>query len=477
MSVGIYGGSGHSILDVYSTTRPLNVLYFDGQSATLTSAGTLDSQMAVLQGHVPLYPPYNLVYDEDQRKFDLCRLAADLGIDGIVRMNAGFEVLICDFDASKVRALFATNNSVPNPEAENTSLPHDPNRQPPRGYGNVFAEQGSFEWLRSASWHYSVPEPRIKLDLCRMVSFYDPALPSLAGAHHGGIVGNLTYENGWGLRRGHRLLEIDEDDVELVHAWLKEDMVSSSSPSSSGGAGCSGIDWHAMFAVIQAQHETRAKEIAAVFEWDRETEEEQNAIVTRVHELSHAILSAYVEYSSSTPKELAITRCSSIYTMLLDPSTLARSERLLYHVVETVLKKLCTWEWDLFEWSEGHTSKYLANNKSTKSGITAWDASLLDEINKYRRQTAEVLNWMGWDTWTQCERQCGPSELCAIPAWPVVYAPGLPQGGIYAGSNPRLTDEETREFWRPKCVDRTDFDRGGGRGREPDYQLPDVPPY
>ncbi|KAH6614513.1 hypothetical protein B0J18DRAFT_494142 [Chaetomium sp. MPI-SDFR-AT-0129] len=405
-----------------------------------------------------------LVYDEDQRKLDLCRLAADLRIDGVVH------------------ELFVTDNPVPNPEAKNKSLPHDPNRQPPRGYGNVFAEQGSFEWLRSATWHYGdyggsddLPEPRIKLDLCRMVSFYDPALPSLAGAHHGGIVGNLTYENGWGLRRGHRLLELDEDDVKLIRAWLK-DMVSSSPSSASRGAGCSGVDWHAMFTVIRAQHGTRAREIAAVFEWDRGTEEEQNAIVTRVHELSHAVLSVYVEYSSSTPKELAIARCSSMYTMLLDPSTLGRSERLLYYVVETVLKKFCSWEWDLFEWSEGHTSNYL-DNRSTKYGITARDTSLLDEINEYRERTAEILKWVGWDTWTQCERQCSPTELCTIPTWPVVYAPGLPQGGIYAGSNPRLTDEETREFWRPKCVDRTDFDRGGGRGREPDHQLPDVPPY
>ncbi|KAK4156178.1 hypothetical protein C8A00DRAFT_12870 [Chaetomidium leptoderma] len=475
MSVGIYGGAGQSSLHVYGTTRPLNVIYFDGQSATLTPAGTLDSQMVVLQGNVPLYPSYNLVYDDHQRALDFCRLAADLGIDGMVRMNAGFEVLVCDFDASQVRELFITNNSVPNPEAENKSLPHDPNRQPPRGYGNVFAEQGSFEWLRSATWHYGgyggnggLAEPRIKLDLCRMVSFYDPALPSLAGAHHGGVVGNQTYENGWGLRRGHRLLEIDEDDVELVRTWLKD----MASPSS--GARCSGVDWHAIFTAIQDQHGTRAREIAAVFEWDRGTEEEQNAIITRVHELSHAVLSVYVEYSSKTPKEVAIARCSSVYTMLVDPSTLGRPERLLYGAVETVLKKLCSWEWDLFEWSEGHTSNYLG--KKSKYGITARE-TLLDEINEYRRRTTEVLTWMGWDTWTQCERQCGPTELCAIPTWPVVYAPGLPQGGIYAGSNPRLTDEETREFWRPKCVNRTDFDRGGGRGREPNHQLPDVPPY
>lgn len=158
-----------------------------------------------------------------------------------------------------------------------------------------------------------------------------------------------------------------------------------------------------MFTVIQAQHGTRAREIAAVFEWDRGTEEQQNAIITRVHELSHAVLSAYVEYSSSTPKEVAIARCSSVYTMLLDPDTLERSERLLYYVVETVLKKLYSWEWDLFEWSEAHTSKYL--DKKSKSGRDA----LLDEINEYHRRTTEILKWMGWDTWTQCERQCGPS--------------------------------------------------------------------
>jgi hypothetical protein len=92
MSVGIYGGAGQSMLHVYGTARPLNVIYFDGQSATLTLAGTLDSQMAVLQGHVPLYPSYKLVYDEDQRALDLCRLGVDLGIDGVVGMNAGFYI-------------------------------------------------------------------------------------------------------------------------------------------------------------------------------------------------------------------------------------------------------------------------------------------------------------------------------------------------------------------------------------------------
>lgn len=57
--------------------------------------------------------------------------------------------------------------------------------------------------------------------------------------------------------------------------------------------------------------------------------------------------------------------------------------------------------------------------------------------------------------------------------WPLVYAPGKHQGGPYAGNN--LTQAEQRGFWRPKCLDRVAFDRGGGRGRDPNHQLPDVP--
>lgn len=87
---------------MYSTSRARNIIYFSRQAATLSALGTLDSQTAVLQGHVPVYPKYDLVYDEDQRTLDLCELVADLGIDGVVRMDAGFEVLICEYSTSKV---------------------------------------------------------------------------------------------------------------------------------------------------------------------------------------------------------------------------------------------------------------------------------------------------------------------------------------------------------------------------------------
>ncbi|KAM7219791.1 hypothetical protein V8F06_004825 [Rhypophila decipiens] len=458
MSVGIYRGSGQSNLHVYSTTRPLNIIYFDGQAATLTALGTLDSQISILQGHVPLYPEYDLVYDEDQRALDLCDLVKKLGIDGLVRMDAGFELLVCDYAASQLQAIFNTNITVPGDMEESNpeGLPHDPNRQPPKGFGNVFSEQGSYEWLRSASWHYrqevggGPAESRVQLDVCRMVSFYDPQLDSLADSHHGNLVGNYSFVNGWRLRKGHRLLDIHPADVARVRSWLQA-MIAS--PQSNEATGCSGVNWQAIFDAVHSQHGTRAREIGAAFaSWKSDTEAETRAIITKVHEITHAILAPYLEYvvsdaDSDTPKEQAIFRRSAVYTAAVKPKTLNQSESLLYHSLNIVTETLCTWKWDLFEWSEKRTTNY-------------WDDQD-DDDDEPTNPAAQLhtLSWIGWDLWTKCDRQC------------------MVDGGIYSANPPRLSEQEMLEFWRPKCISRTDFDRGGGRGREPVHQFPDVPPY
>ncbi|RWA05638.1 hypothetical protein EKO27_g9465 [Xylaria grammica] len=56
MSLGNFGATASSVIHTLASTRPLRILYFDGQSATLTETGTLDSQMAILGGEVPSSP-------------------------------------------------------------------------------------------------------------------------------------------------------------------------------------------------------------------------------------------------------------------------------------------------------------------------------------------------------------------------------------------------------------------------------------
>lgn len=77
-------------LQTYVTLRPLRLLYLDGMSAAKSNNGTLDFQdKVILQGR------FNFTSD-DQRATELCRIAReDWSIDGFIRMEMGFEVILC----------------------------------------------------------------------------------------------------------------------------------------------------------------------------------------------------------------------------------------------------------------------------------------------------------------------------------------------------------------------------------------------
>lgn len=63
------------------TTRPLNILYFDGSSAAKMPGGTMDSQDVVAWGRVRL----ECLPHEVQRIHDLCKWGKKYHLDGFVR--------------------------------------------------------------------------------------------------------------------------------------------------------------------------------------------------------------------------------------------------------------------------------------------------------------------------------------------------------------------------------------------------------
>jgi hypothetical protein len=97
-------------LHTYRTTKDLRLLYLDGQSAAKSDKGTLDVQDIILRdsgfkasspskdpdGRRPGGPP-----SEQLRAMELCRRAEtewEGNIDGVLRMEAGFEVILCSFE-------------------------------------------------------------------------------------------------------------------------------------------------------------------------------------------------------------------------------------------------------------------------------------------------------------------------------------------------------------------------------------------
>lgn len=80
---------------VYETNRDLNkLLYIDGMSAAKSALGTLDSQDLLLLNS-SLDP-----FAECDRATRLCDWRRTFGIEGFIRMEAGFEIILCNFTGS-----------------------------------------------------------------------------------------------------------------------------------------------------------------------------------------------------------------------------------------------------------------------------------------------------------------------------------------------------------------------------------------
>ncbi|KAG1870642.1 hypothetical protein DFJ58DRAFT_20379 [Suillus subalutaceus] len=220
-------GSGWHL--TLAATRPLKVLYFDGSSAAKISEGTMDTQDIIAWGEVQP----ERVFDEKSRIKDLCRWGKEFGIDGFVRMEMDFEIMLCDFTAGvevvsflHVRVLARDKNPYP------YRLPDAPPLDPD-------ALGRTFEAMHSGSWHNRYPgDSRIVLDLPGLISLYDIALaPSLVPVRAG-----LE-------RLDHRVLGISSEDISQVKRKLTE-VISRSDPGS-------GIDWKTLTHVIVDRYANR----------------------------------------------------------------------------------------------------------------------------------------------------------------------------------------------------------------------------
>ncbi|KAK2063184.1 hypothetical protein LY76DRAFT_228393 [Colletotrichum caudatum] len=262
MAYGIMGSTRQSFMLTYQTTRPVKALYFDGESATLMGLGQLDTQMLHLYGNVSgpaggdgrwrgLQPEY-------ERAMGLCdwllerRLRGDgWGIEGVVRMNAGFEMIWCDFGGGSLRLVSKRNVTAPQtrrkggsggdgdeevwgkgeqeggeekeeeaptsayplpPQPTLTDRPVSPSRPPmPPNWRGItgpaerepFLQSQGWGWFSAATWHYGSNgdgagrgETRARVLGCGVASWYSKgAWGPIVGEERERL--NLTGEGYW----------------------------------------------------------------------------------------------------------------------------------------------------------------------------------------------------------------------------------------------------------------------------------------
>jgi hypothetical protein len=369
MSYGIMGSSRNSHMLIYQSTRPVKCIYFDGESAALMGTGQMDAQMLHIYGNVSgpsRGDGFRGLRDEYARATGLCDWLHEKklgglgwGFEGIVRMNAGFEMIWCNFTSPSLRLISHLNVTAPllpptddgkdgygvmrqaeTGKASYYPLPPSPTRsdrasdptnpvQPPNWRRDTarepFLSSQGWEWLVSATTHYGssglgpgIGETRVKLITCGILNYYSPVFCSqtLARAEDEQKSLNLTAEGLWAgpgengtrnkalaaltrRRRAHRLDSITPSDALL----MKIDSERVLSDLLDDATNCSGIDWAVMTNDIVRTYAGNLPKFLKVLEkYEELPKGNQSAVrdwLKVVRDQTHAFLLPFLEYPDS----------------------------------------------------------------------------------------------------------------------------------------------------------------------------------
>ncbi|KAI1295307.1 hypothetical protein F5Y03DRAFT_371952 [Xylaria venustula] len=329
----------HGYLHVYRTTRPMKYIYVDGMGAGKTSMGTLDSQDMILRGKKtclnnteqglrmrhqdedkpPSRPPGGGgPMDERQRAADLCELAQEWSLDGIIRMEAGFEIIHCDFSdgLEQVQALQRPTDSAAAPGR--------------RGSGGL-------EHLRGLAERYQgIGSSRTTIDYSSMVSaFFFPA--------------NLTNPDP---KRQDlpRLCSAGQDELAKIKGFLKKTI------SEKKDQQFRTVDWQDVTDIIVARYADRLKFMA----------EETHSLEVMASEVNFLTTVFIDSQDREDQVNNAVERCTSFY--LGSVSLITESDAYVKAALDTTMRKICK---VLFEVRDLVATNPSPDQKSLESSVSA----------------------------------------------------------------------------------------------------------
>ena len=534
MSYGIQGALPDSHMLTYRTVKDVKCLYFDGTSASLMREGSMDSQMVFIHNrsaNVPDRPRFgepppgsggryngtgnwtgfNPIAPEYDRARGLCDFIKEKnfgglgwGYEGIVRMNAGFELIWCNFTSPSAKLISWLNVSAPvledvpswRPPVE--LLEEEPSKPPRKGgrgrgsplpgLNHPFLQRSSvYNWFRAAANRYgfvgSSPgrgETRVKIDTCGIFALYDPALSDQerARVQMERQLYNLTKDGYWvspqdwddraqalmklgRRRRGQRIVNVSESDGVYMRQAVEHRMRAALEVDAD--LGCSGIDWMAVTRDVVTDYSVDLYELSSLLSNISHVEDSSvRTWLSYVRDVAHAFYMPYYEYppftrdtldsafSTKAPQsQAALERCRKQYEPS-DTSELSTSENVTYTAILDILSAICSTALPIFISTE---RTWLAHFNNASTSAPTPPRPVLDQLKRtthhHHKSIEELMAWLGWvDQWTACSPGCKLGEVCYIPIWPVFgMASFLPGNGTG-----RSLKEIEEDLWEPKCV-------------------------
>ncbi|KAH7927203.1 hypothetical protein BV22DRAFT_299383 [Leucogyrophana mollusca] len=406
-----------------AATRPLRVLYFDGTSASKMEDGPMDSQDVVSWGE----PKPEWVFKEPERINDLCEWGRQHALDGYVRMEMDFEIMLCNLTSGVKVVSFLNLPVLP-------AFPNDPDQ-------NFLA----FETMNAGHWHNRYPgDERVQLDLTRLISFYDISLlPSLIPQRAG--------QERW----DHRILGADPAELLAIRTHLESTLANKHQGS--------GVDWQTLFRVVIKRYADRLELVQYLLnstEHVPATTQDEYERAAKVQLQLRIMLIPYILHSSVPSRfsasnladlswaEPVFTECATMHTAAIVSDfviALTPSEKLLLRAIQETTREICRVVVRM--WAEG-----------VESGLDPYLPIEVEEPNvtavmwKWQGDLNGLMGWLDWSVWIKCRPACGFEEICYLPTWPVGFRHRRRRPDFPLPNEPEDNDEWRRP--QPKCIRR-----------------------
>jgi hypothetical protein len=526
MAYGIMGNMRDSRMLTYRTSKEVKCIYFDGMSASLMGSGT-ETQMTFLYGDsdsvprtprpgrpghrpdrrppgnrhsrpedevLPRVPDIDTLKDDRQRwnplaeeyfrAKGLCEWIKEKklggpgwGYEGIVRMNAGFELIWCDFNSSSLTMVSNLNISTPLLKASDEKPgqvaaqassgqlvlqpsdlsgvdegPHGPGLTDPN---EPFRDVSHYMWFAAAAKRYGSTgmgpgrgEARVKINTRGLFSFYDPMLVGqfAARVEEENARLNVSANGRWkapfqtaervaalqDLMRRRRPLRTNH--VTKIDGIIMLSAIEERLHEAFNGRGCTGIDWQVVAQEIVAFYSAGLKDLvlllSAAVHYEKQSWADISLQLRNLRVLTHWLLLPVFEYppgphtkqsvdknfsKNSPAAKLAVERCMEQYMPSVDIE-LSAGETLLSNATSDILAGICN---TITEIGLGVERAWLGSFNTQREGeidqhIDNSTKRLKKELKDWSELLEELMAWLGWvDQWTGCEGSC-KANVCLI---------------------------------------------------------------
>jgi len=362
-------------LHTYTPKHPLTLLYIDGLSAGKTSNGTLDTQDFLLL-NLSLPDRGGPMGGELARARGLCDLASTLWegkIDGVLRMEGGFEIILCDFEKSVERLDVIAARPIEE-KAGRRML-------------------GDWEYIKAiASRYHGIGGGRVALDYDRFVSVFEYEGLDLWAND---VVSDTPHP---------RLKNASPEQLWQIRGEVTKMILNS-------GGKRQGRNWQEVADMVVSRYSAPLHHLHT----DEEVRGSRKAFATSLNALLRPFISA-----SERNGTLELERCISQHVPRL-PVSPSQAPSLAHTTIHTITSEICS---VLISALDATTPFFLVEALVSTASPPPHALDLVDGL----------FDYLQWTAWKECGT-CADEEVCFIPIWPMGSAENhkAPKCGDYEG--------------------------------------------